>query len=298
MYAKNVAEALGQAVNSDESTLAEECPICLDKPTLDDAVLTPCAHLFCRKCLLSVLPSKGGLCPCCQNEIQTEKLIAFDRQGRSSHFLGEDVKQEPSHQKSSARCTLESALRGADSSKLSAILTELRAVWEQDPGSKILVFSQFLGFLDLLAGSLRKEGIAQYRLDGKMRWKDRVSVLEEFQQRPCQQGSVLLISMKAGGVGVNLVAASSVFIVDPWWNAAVEDQCINRIHRIGQTAPVVRVRKFVVQDSVEERIVDLQRRKKQMAGQILRDFTDNDDDKGEIGKTTPTLEDLKLLFGS
>eukprot|EP00957_Ditylum_brightwellii_P180180 13724628-Ditylum_brightwellii.AAC.1 len=71
--------------------------------------------------------------------------------------------------------------------------------------------------------------------------------------------------MRAGGVGINLVAASTVFIVDPWWNSAVEDQCINRIHRIGQTADVVRVRKFVVSDSVEEKIVSLQRRKKDMA---------------------------------
>ncbi|EED91410.1 predicted protein [Thalassiosira pseudonana CCMP1335] len=68
--------------------------------------------------------------------------------------------------------------------------------------------------------------------------------------------------MKAGGVGLNLVAASSVFILDPWWNASVEDQCVNRIHRIGQKAEVVRVRKFVVTDSVEEKIVSLQGKKK------------------------------------
>ena len=78
----------------------------------------------------------------------------------------------------------------------------------------------------------------------------------------CKRGSVFLVSMKAGGIGLNLVAASSVFIVDPWWNQAIEDQCINRIHRIGQQAKVVRVRKFIVTDSVEEKIVNLQGRKK------------------------------------
>ena len=69
------------------------------------------------------------------------------------------------------------------------------------------------------------------------------------------------MSMKAGGVCINMVAASSVFIVDPWWNAAVEDQCVSRIHRIGQMADVVRVRKFVVKGSVEEEIVLLQAEK-------------------------------------
>merc|ERR1712238_184374 len=83
------------------------------------------------------------------------------------------------------------------------------------------------------------------------------------------RGSVFLVSMKAGGCGLNLVAASSVFIADPWWNAAIEDQCISRIHRIGQKAEQVRVRKFVVSDSVEEKIVALQNTKKGMASAIL-----------------------------
>ena len=85
---------------------------------------------------------------------------------------------------------------------------------------------------------------------------------EPAEENVCQRGSVFLVSMKAGGVGLNLVAASTVFILDPWWNAAIEDQCISRIHRIGQLAEVVRVRKFVVTDSVEEKIVNLQGKKK------------------------------------
>merc|ERR1712085_197719 len=106
--------------------------------------------------------------------------------------------------------------------------------------------------------------------------KERVSMIGKFNKKKkqtrsgspqeegtaLQRGSVFLVSMHAGGVGLNLVAASSVFIIDPWWNQAVEDQCISRIHRIGQQASIVRVRKFVVTDSVEEKIVDLQGMKK------------------------------------
>ena len=100
--------------------------------------------------------------------------------------------------------------------------------------------------------------------------------------------------MKAGGVGINMTAASSVFIADPWYNAAVEDQCVSRIHRIGQQAEIVRVRKFVVKDSVEERIVLLQRRKKDMACEVLSDVNAD----GVLSNSAPTLDDFKLLFQS
>ena len=102
-----------------------------------------------------------------------------------------------------------------------------------------------------------------------------------------------MLSMKAGGVGLNLVQASSVFIIDPWWNSAIEDQCIMRCHRIGQTAKMVRVRKFVVQGSVEEHIISLQERKKNMVGQVLSDNGGETLDNGN----KVTLQDFKILFG-
>ena len=113
-----------------------------------------------------------------------------------------------------------------------------------------------------------------FRIDGSLSHKERVKMISKFNKNKpaqkddsvegdvCKRGSVFLVSMKAGGVGLNLVAASTVFILDPWWNQAIEDQCINRVHRIGQQASVVRVRKFVVSDSVEEKIVTLQGKKK------------------------------------
>ena len=92
-------------------------------------------------------------------------------------------------------------------------------------------------------------------------------------------------------------SASTVFLIDPWWNSAFEDQCIHRIHRIGQNAKLVRVRKFIVDDSVEEKIVKLQLRKKEMAKDILNDMDDDDGSfEGEGGKK-PTLADFAELFG-
>eukprot|EP00986_Skeletonema_menzelii_P020655 scaffold31919_cov160-Skeletonema_menzelii.AAC.1 len=211
-------------------------------------------------------------------------------------------------QKGTARETLELALNyGASSAKLDAILFELDKIWKMDPGSKVLIYSQYLGFLDIIGEALKGRGVTCYRIDGSLSLKERISMIKSFNnggtntnkeasstnENNLQRGSVCLGSMKAGGVGLNLVAASSVFVVDPWWNVAIEDQCVNRIHRIGQKAKVVRVRKFVVTDSVEEKIVSLQRKKKGIANEILSD-KGND---GQVAAGKPTLEDFKLIFG-
>ena len=157
---------------------------------------------------------------------------------------------------------------------MEAVLVELDNVWRLDPGSKVLIFSQYLGFLDIIGSAMEDIDVECFRIDGSLSLKERVKMISKFNKNKpaqkddsveedvCKRGSVFLVSMKAGGVGLNLVAASTVFILDPWWNQAIEDQCINRVHRIGQQASVVRVRKFVVSDSVEEKIVTLQGKKK------------------------------------
>jgi SNF2 family DNA or RNA helicase len=163
-----------------------------------------------------------------------------------STFLNAEVEKENNKPSSigtkldeSARETLESSLmQGASSSKLEAIMNELDEIWRIDPGSKILVFSQFLGFLDIITRSLNRHNITSYRIDGKMSLKERVRMIDRFNKESqtsnqdltiegedgsCRRGSVFLVSMKAGGCGLNLVAASTVFIIDPWWNMAIED---------------------------------------------------------------------------
>jgi SNF2 family DNA or RNA helicase len=321
LYAQNVAQSLTDAVKNGDTLLTEECSICLDKPLVQEAVVTPCAHVFCRACLVGYLrdkskegPSQDTECPYCNETMDASRIIALSKSSVSGQtttsFLGAP-KSPPSKKiaptsnaNSSARQFLEQALRGAGSAKLTAVLSELHNVWRLDPGSKVLIFSQFLGFLDLMEGTLREHDIPFGRLDGSMSLKERVTVLDNFKKpssptksNNITRGSVLLISMKAGGVGINLVAASTVFIVDPWWNAAVEDQCVNRIHRIGQTAEVVRVRKFVVMDSVEERIVELQRKKQSVADQVFGDFGKNGAANGGAAATNPTLDDMRLIFG-
>ncbi|RYD65942.1 MAG: DEAD/DEAH box helicase, partial [Verrucomicrobiaceae bacterium] len=128
-----------------------------------------------------------------------------------------------------------------------------------DGGHRVLVFSQFVSMLKLARESLTEAGIDSCYLDGSTR--DRGAVVDEFQNG---KAPVFLISLKAGGTGLNLTAADTVVHFDPWWNPAVEDQATDRAHRIGQKN-VVTAYKLVARDTVEEKILALQSRKRQLS---------------------------------
>jgi superfamily II DNA or RNA helicase len=131
-------------------------------------------------------------------------------------------------------------------------------------GHKALVFSQWTTLLDRIEPHLRAAGIAFTRLDGTTR--DRASVVHSFQDEAGPP--IMLVSLRAGGTGLNLTAADHIFLLDPWWNPAVEDQAADRAHRLGQTRPVL-VHRLVAQDTVEERILALQERKRILADAAL-----------------------------
>lgn len=131
-------------------------------------------------------------------------------------------------------------------------------------GHKALVFSQWTGMLDLVEPHLENRAISFTRLDGSTR--DRGAVVDAFQDP--NGPPVLLISLTAGGTGLNLTAADHVFLLDPWWNPAVEEQAADRAHRIGQDRPVM-VYRLVAKDTVEERVLGLQARKRQIAESAL-----------------------------
>ncbi len=146
--------------------------------------------------------------------------------------------------------------------KLDTLLEQLSEVL--DEGHKVLVFSQFTSFLAILRRQLDARGQVYEYLDGKT--TDRQSRVERFQEDPdCR---LFLVSLKAGGQGLNLTAADYVYILDPWWNPAVEAQAIDRAHRIGQTRPVFAYR-LIARDTVEEKIVALQEQKRELADSIV-----------------------------
>ncbi len=135
-----------------------------------------------------------------------------------------------------------------------------------DEGHKTLVFSQFTSMLAIVKKHLDKRGIVYEYLDGKTR--NRKAAVERFQtDEDCR---VFLISLKAGGLGLNLTAADYVFLLDPWWNPAVETQAIDRAHRVGQTKQVFAYR-LICRDTVEEKIAELQKKKRNLADAILQE---------------------------
>ncbi len=151
---------------------------------------------------------------------------------------------------------------GEPSAKLDMLLPQLASIVEE--GHKVLVFSQFTSLLAIVRERLDKEGITYEYLDGKTR--DRQARVENFQTNPdCK---LFLISLKAGGLGLNLTAAEYVYLLDPWWNPAVEAQAIDRAHRIGQANQVFAYR-LIAKDTVEEKVLQLQNTKRDLADAII-----------------------------
>jgi SNF2 family DNA or RNA helicase len=150
-----------------------------------------------------------------------------------------------------------------------------------DGGHRVLVFSQFVKMLHILRDRLGEEGIAHAYLDGQT--KDR---LERVQKFNADDTPVFLISLKAGGTGLNLTGADYVIHFDPWWNPAVEDQATDRAHRIGQTRHVFSY-KLIAKDTVEEKVLSLQAQKRQM----VRDVLGNTEAMSDL-----TMEDLEFLL--
>ena len=156
-----------------------------------------------------------------------------------------------------------------------------------DDVGKLEIVSQWTSMLDLVQRPLEAAELRFERLDGKLSQPARASVLKRFAARDGPR--ILLLSLRAGGVGLNLVSAQTLYLLDPWWNPAVEEQAVNRIHRIGQRYPV-RIKRFLVQDSVEERILELQKRKAALARGALGAAD------GEEGRFKMGVEDFKFLF--
>lgn len=151
---------------------------------------------------------------------------------------------------------------------------------------KVLVFSQFAKMLHLLADSFTKKGISYYLLDGSTPAKQRAKLVADFQQEE-NTTQVFLISLMAGNTGLTLTAADYVFLFDPWWNNAVQQQAIDRTHRIGQTKNVFAY-KMICKDTIEEKIMQLQQNKKELSENLIGD------NEGFVKQLTK--EDIEFLF--
>ncbi|MFA6238898.1 MAG: DEAD/DEAH box helicase [Bacteriovorax sp.] len=174
--------------------------------------------------------------------------------------------------------------KNIDSTKIEFLMETLETILEE--GQQAIIFSQFTTYLDIIQHYFREKHWKFSRIDGSQSINKRQEQVDLFQS---QKNPIFLISLKAGGVGLNLTAASYVFIMDPWWNPAVESQAIDRAHRIGQKNTLT-VYRPIIKNSVEEKVLKLQEEKKQ----LFTDLLSTDDDQVFSGRLT--MKDFEMLF--
>ncbi|CAE7378402.1 RAD5A, partial [Symbiodinium pilosum] len=214
-------------------------------------VVTRCGHVFHRDCIEAVLKTLGrgsaGQCPLCRGPIKKAELL--EKPAELEVVEGDD----------------DGSIPAGASAKIKAVLAflENNVVKKNDEHlqkpHKAVVFSQFTSVLNLVQTELSRRNLPFVRLDGSMKHEQRVQAQQSFAGHGHIQ--VMLCSLKAAGTGLNLTAADFVLLIDPWWNPAVEDQAIDRLHRLGQRRPV-RALRFVAERTVEERILDVQKQKR------------------------------------
>ncbi|KAH0657173.1 hypothetical protein KY285_032055 [Solanum tuberosum] len=237
--------------NKEAGDVEQSCVLCQD--AVEDPVVTCCRHMFCRACMIYLAEDVWETpCPSCT------KPLTFDFSGNKDKG---DSSSKPTVKgfRSSSILNKIQLDKFKTSTKIEALKEEISDMFERDGSAKGIVFSQFTSFLDLIQYSLNLCGINCVQLVGSMSIAARDAALKRItEDSNCK---ILLMSLKAGGVALNLTVASHVFLMDPWWNPAVEQQAQDRVHRIGQYKPVKIVR-FVMENTIEERILELQEKKK------------------------------------
>lgn len=221
------------------------------------------------------LPEKTEMVLCCEMDEEQRKLYdAYEKEFREyiSAATNEELKKSPMNVLKgltklrqicgSPALLAEDDLTGHSSAKINTLIEQIET---KSPQHKILVFSQFVSMLELIEKELVSRDIGFEKLTGSTR--DRGAVVNSFQSNP--EKRVFLISLKAGGTGLNLTEADYVYLVDPWWNPAVENQAIDRAHRIGQDKKVIAIR-LICPGTVEEKIQKMQATKKSLADDLVK----------------------------
>ncbi|WFC98467.1 DNA helicase rad5 [Malassezia yamatoensis] len=270
--AQYALQVLGELVGSNSvAEEGEECPFCMEMK-MSKCFFPLCMHHGCRDCLVQYLQGcedreEEPHCPVCRRgPVRVEDLVESVRKPKE-----QDTKP---------------AYVPRSSTKLDALMTQLKQLTDQDDRLKGVIFSQFTGFLDLIQTTLNHFGYNTLRLDGSTSQAERARVLETFAKD--QKPLLMLISLRAGGVGLNLTAANHVWLMDCWWNSSIEDQAVDRIHRVGQTKTVY-VHRLLVEDTIEDRILTIQRRKKALVNHALAPSAAREG-------PSDALENLALLF--
>jgi SWI/SNF-related matrix-associated actin-dependent regulator of chromatin subfamily A3 len=255
----------------------EECPVCME--VLNEPVITKCAHVFCTPCIERVIEVQHK-CPMCRAELDSLATTTVKPAKEIAAPLPPTQEQIADQ---------ESLAQNA-SSKVNALLSILRAS-AQDPANKTIIFSQWTSFLDVLQPHLTASGFVYTRIDGSMTAVQRDAALETFDTSP--ETTIMLASLSVCSVGLNLVAANQVILSDSWWAPAIEDQAVDRVHRLGQKRET-KVFRLVVEGSIEERVLGIQEDKRKLMGLA---FAEKEGGRKQKRRGATGLADLERLLG-
>ncbi|KAJ1570081.1 hypothetical protein HK096_002723 [Nowakowskiella sp. JEL0078] len=256
-----------------------ECPVCLEETgKQNEGVILPCLHVVCKECIEGVLLSgkNGAKCPVCRMSFNEVELLSIMNAGveKTRSEKEEEILIDDNENFEAPSNTVQlRSIKFRSSTKLDAMIEILNDIRSQKNNQKIVIFSQWTSMLDIVEISLKDHGYLFLRLDGTLSQKSREKVLRSFQND--KKYNVLIASLRSSGVGINITAANNVIMLDLWWNEAVENQAIDRVHRIGKKihwqTKEVKVWKLVVAGSVEERMLSIQRMKTHVAGAAMGD---------------------------
>jgi len=175
--------------------------------------------------------------------------------------IRDEQKDDNEPDKDNSKVTPDEHNNKSTSTKIEKVLLHLDKIWKiKISKEKVIIASQFTKLLTILQSVLTKAGHTWTRLDGTMNIRNKGKVLSEFKSSHIDAPQILLLSLRAGGLGLNLTCANKLILLDPAWNPSVEEQCFDRIHRLGQTKEV-EIIKFVFENSIERRMLDIQRQK-------------------------------------
>ncbi|KAG7450692.1 uncharacterized protein BT62DRAFT_885418 [Guyanagaster necrorhizus] len=314
--AQDDMDDLGPKKTKKNKASSSKAPTRASSPSVPRPILTRCQHLFCFQCYRqcihpswpNVAPDIYRSCSACQTGLCPADAIEI----KSEYLEGSTSKKKPARKEKRQRGTGSETCH--PSTKIKALLGDLIQFSRTNPYSsnydpdsievqmvdekgvevdegvvKTVVFSQWTTMLDKIEEALESAAIRFDRLDGTMKRDERIRAMDALKYDPACE--VLLVSLKAGGVGLNLTAAQRVYLMDPYWNPAVENQAVDRIHRLGQTRPVTTV-KLIIENSIEARLLEVQKKKTELANMTLgSNFS-----KSEL--MARRMEELNQLFGS
>ncbi|GER44305.1 SNF2 domain-containing protein [Striga asiatica] len=275
----------------------------------ENAVVTMCGHVFCYQCVSDYLTGEDNTCPAsaCKEQLGADVVFSkstltkciydgIDGDNPVSKEHGENsVVVQSNYVSSKIKSALEilkshcvsKRRQSSELYHLASTSSSSANCSESTEREKAIVFSQWTSMLDLVEMSLKNSCISYRRLDGTMSIPARDKAVKDFNTDP--EVDVMLMSLKAGNLGLNMVAACRVILLDLWWNPTTEDQAIDRAHRIGQTRPVT-VSRLTIKDTVEDRILALQEDKRKMVASAFGE------DQSGGQRSRLTVEDLRFLF--